>query len=68
MLELLAEEGRANAHASLPEFLNVEEAAEHLRCDKQRIYDLVSSRRLPRYKDGARVLLKRSDLDDYLQR
>lgn len=67
VLELLAEEGSANGAASLPEYLNVEEAAEYLRCSKQRIYDLLSARRLPKYRDGSRVLLKRSDLDSYLE-
>lgn len=66
VVEILAEEGRANVPASLPEFLNVDETAEYLRCNRQRVYDLLSSRRLPRCKDGARVLVRRTDLDAYI--
>ena len=45
-------------------YLNVAEAADYLRCDRQRIYDLLSSRRLTKLKDGSRVLLWRAELDD----
>ena len=44
VLELLAEEGRANIPTSPPEFLNVDEAAEYLRSDRQRSYDHSSQR------------------------
>jgi excisionase family DNA binding protein len=47
-------------------YLNVDEAAEYLRCDRQRIYDLVSSGRLTRLKDGSRLLLLRQDLDNHV--
>jgi excisionase family DNA binding protein len=47
-------------------FLTVAEAAVYLRASRQRVYDLLSSRRLPRHKDGARVLIRRADLDAYL--
>jgi excisionase family DNA binding protein len=40
--------------------LSVGEAAEYLACDKQRIYDLLSSHRLTKLKDGSRVLLLRT--------
>lgn len=67
VLELLAEEGRANAPASPPEFLTVDEAAAYLRSDRQRVYDLVSARRLPKYKDGSRLLIRRADLIAYIE-
>src|SRR5688572_25574547 len=35
-----------------PELLTVDEAAELLRCKRQRVYDLVSQGRLPHLKDG----------------
>ena len=57
---------RLPAPASLPEYLTVEEAADYMRCRRQRVYDLLSSRRLPRHKDGRRVLLRRSEIDAYL--
>lgn len=44
------------------EFLDVDEAAEFLRCKPQRIYDLRSSGRLSRYADGSRALIARSEL------
>ena len=49
-----------------PELLTVDEAAEFLRCRRQRLYDLVSQDRLPHLKDGSRVLIRRVDLLAYL--
>lgn len=49
-----------------PDWLTVPEAAEHLRCKPQRIYDLAHQRRLPYVKDGSRVLISRADVDHYL--
>jgi excisionase family DNA binding protein len=57
-------EGAAEAES---EFLSVPEAAEFLRCNRQRVYDLLSARRLTRYKDGSRVLVKRAELLDHLK-
>jgi excisionase family DNA binding protein len=47
-------------------YLTVAEAAEYPRSKKQRVYDLVSARRLTRFKDGRRVLVSRAELDEYL--
>lgn len=47
-------------------YLTVREAAEYLRAKPQRVYDLLSSRRLSRHKDGRRVLVSRAELDAYL--
>ena len=49
-------------------FIGVDEAAEHLACKPQRIYDLVSQGRLDCHRDGRRLLFRRSDLDAYLAR
>ena len=49
-------------------YLTVAEAAAYLRASRQRVYDLLSSRRLSRRKDGARVLISRAELDAYLGR
>ncbi len=62
--EILAERQRV---AEPPPYLTVDEAAEYLRCKPKRIYDLTSQRRLPFVKDGSRTLLRRVDLDDYLE-
>jgi Helix-turn-helix domain len=43
-------------------YLNIGEAAEYLRCDRQRIYDLRSSGRLTRYGN----LVARAELDAFL--
>jgi excisionase family DNA binding protein len=47
-------------------YLTVVEAAEYLRSKRQRVYDLLSARRLTRFKDGRRTLLSRQELDAYL--
>jgi excisionase family DNA binding protein len=49
-------------------FIGVEQAAEHLACKPQRIYDLVSQGRLGCHRDGRRLLFRRPDLDAYLAR
>ncbi|MCK9251035.1 MAG: helix-turn-helix domain-containing protein [Solirubrobacteraceae bacterium] len=50
------------------DLLSVADAAEYLRCGRQRIYNLVSEHRIAYLKDGSRVLIRRSDLDAYLER
>jgi excisionase family DNA binding protein len=47
--------------------LNVAEAAERLRCRKDRIYDLIALGKLHPRRDGRRVLLHRDDLDAYIE-
>jgi excisionase family DNA binding protein len=54
-------------HTDAQPYLTVSEAAEYLRCKPKRVYDLTSQRRLPVVKDGSRSLLRRSDLDAYLE-
>ena len=44
-------------------FLTVVEAAEFLRCKRQRIDDLLSQRRLTRHKDGRRTLVSKAELE-----
>lgn len=44
-------------------YMNVSEAADHLRCKPQRIYDLRSSGRLSRASDGSRALVLRSEIE-----
>lgn len=46
--------------------LTTAEAAAYLRASEQRIYDLVTQRRLRPEKDGRRNLFRRADLDAYL--
>lgn len=47
-------------------YLNVDRAAEHLACGKRRIYDLVERGAIACYRDGKRLLFRRSDLDAYV--
>ena len=49
-------------------WLDVAQAAEHLACKPQRIYDLVSQGRLEHRKDGRRLLFRRSWVDTYVER
>lgn len=66
VLELMVAEGLVLEPAPESEYLTPAEAADFMRCDRQRIYDLLSSRRLPKYPDGSRVLVKRTDINNYL--
>jgi excisionase family DNA binding protein len=72
VIELIARRAAAIVGETLsakPEsFIGVAEAADHLACKPQRIYDLVSQRRLEFHRDGRRLLFRRSDLDAYLAR
>jgi excisionase family DNA binding protein len=56
------------AYAVAPPYLSVAEAAVYLRCDRHRIYDLLSARRLTRFKDGTRTLVSRDELNAHLRR
>ena len=56
----------ANGAAQSP-YLSVLEAADFLRCSRQRVDDLLSQRRLRRFKDGARTLIRRDELEAYIQ-
>lgn len=47
-------------------WIGVEQACAHLDCSRQRIYDLVSLRRIPFAKEGNRLLFKRSELDEWV--
>jgi excisionase family DNA binding protein len=49
-------------------YMTIPEAAEYLRCPRQRIDDLLSARRLTRVKEGGRTLISRAEIEDYLVR
>lgn len=49
-------------------YLTILEAAQLLRCKRQRVDDLLSQRRLSRYKDGSRTLVSRAEIDEYIAR
>ena len=60
--ELLAERTPAD-----DQWLDVAEAAEYLRCPTSRIYALTSAGRIPHHHDGARLLFRKSELDDWVE-
>jgi excisionase family DNA binding protein len=49
-------------------YFSVKRAAEYMDCSPQRIYDLLTARRLRRFKDGRRTLVAREEIDAYLAR
>ena len=57
----------ADGHGPEP-WVGVQQAAEHLGCKRQRIYDLVHQQAIPYRKDGSRLLFRRFELDVSLER
>ena len=49
-------------------YMTIPEAADYLRCSRQRIDNLLSARRLTRIKDGGRTLVDRHEVEQYLVR
>ena len=58
---------RIAATSEPSKYATVEEAASYLRCSKQRVHDLLSARRLRRFKDGSRPLVLRAELEQYVE-
>lgn len=52
---------------SAPDLLTVAEAAELMRCERKRVYRLLSDGRLPRVRDGGRVLVERAEVERHLR-
>jgi excisionase family DNA binding protein len=70
IVDLLVERTAARLRASVvvaEPWVGVEEAAAHLACKRQRIYDLVSRRTIPHRKEGSRLLFKLSHLDAWVE-
>lgn len=72
MLEAIAQRAaelalqRMGPAVSSSPYMTIPEAADYARCKRQRIDDLLSRRRLTRYKDGSRTLVSRAELDAHL--
>lgn len=64
--ELVRVEIAPVAVVSSSPFLTVAEAAAYVRAKPQRIYDLLTQRRLSRFKDGSRTLVSKDELDAHL--
>ena len=48
-------------------YLTIPEAADYLRCSRQRVDNLLSARSLTRVKDGSRTLVRREEVERYLR-
>jgi excisionase family DNA binding protein len=59
--------GERQASVGRSPLMTVPEAAELLRCSRQRVDDLLSQRRLTRFKDGRRTLVSRAEIDQYVR-
>jgi excisionase family DNA binding protein len=55
------------AHEGPTPWLSTEDAARHLACSRDRLYDLVQLGKLKPRRDGRRLLFKLADLDSYLE-
>ena len=66
--DLLADRTPPRLEQQLSPYMTIPEAAEFLRCSRQRVDDLLSQRRLARVKEGARTLIRRDELAAYLDR
>ena len=65
--EVLAEQKNdAKERSNKNEILEIEEAANYLRCSKQKLYQMTSNREIPFSKPAKKVLFKKSDLDKYI--
>jgi excisionase family DNA binding protein len=48
-------------------YIDVKGAAEFLACKPDRIYALVSAKRIPHHRDGSRLLFDRGELREYVR-
>jgi excisionase family DNA binding protein len=56
------------ATASLDEFKTIPQLASEWHVTEQHLYNLVKDLRLPAYRVGRRLIVKRADAQDFLQR
>jgi excisionase family DNA binding protein len=65
-LVAIAAEIQSTAVVQDSPYMTIPEAAAYMRCSRQRIDDLLSQRRLTRVKDGRRTLIRRDEIETYL--
>jgi excisionase family DNA binding protein len=63
----VVEELEARGSLQADEWLDVDGAAAHMACSRQRVYDLVHKDELFPGRDGRRLAFRRADLDRYLE-
>lgn len=66
--EVLADAADAGEIEPPSPYMSIPEAASFLRCERQRVYDLLSRRTFERFKDGSRTLLLRAEVESYVER
>ncbi len=70
VLEQIVEQVRARLGHEAAEprspWLTADEAAEYLRCKTSRIRKLSSAERIPKHREGGRVLYRRDELDAFV--
>jgi len=67
VLERLQAESPSEPATKASPYMTVVEAAEFLRCSRQRVDDLLSQGRLTRHKDGSRTLVLRAEIQEHLR-
>lgn len=67
LIPVVRAEAQSAAAAAQSPWLTVKEAAEYLRCNRNRIDKLTSKGVLQRYREGGRVLLRRDELDAFVR-
>jgi excisionase family DNA binding protein len=70
LVEAVAQRAAEIVRESEPEsdeWLTTQDAADHLKCGKRRIFNLVSEGRIPVHREGARLLFLKSELDEWIR-
>lgn len=65
--QVLSELQAAAEQPTRSPYMTIPEAATFLRCQRHRIDDLLSQRRLTRVKEGSRTLLLRTEIERHLR-
>jgi excisionase family DNA binding protein len=68
LIDALADavERRLGQRADGRPYLTPEMVAEQLLCPKNRVYDLIAQGQLSAYRDGRRILVTQTQVDEYL--
>jgi excisionase family DNA binding protein len=51
-----------------PALMSVEAAAQYIGLGRDKVYDLMNAGEIGKHKEGARTLIRRSDLDEWVER
>lgn len=67
VLAKLADDNLATTSEPPSPYMTIREAAAFLRCSRQRVDDLLSQRKITRFKDGSRTLVSRAEIEEHLR-